>query len=47
MMFIQRNRGGGYRIELRFHSGGTKLVHDIIEWVGGKQQELKEDAYYM
>ena len=30
-----------------FMSGGTKLVHDIIEWVGGKQQELKEDAYYM
>ena len=27
-------------------SGGTKLVHDIIEWVAGKQKELKED-YYM
>lgn len=29
-----------------FVSGGTKLVHDIIEWVAGKQRELKED-YYM
>ena len=29
-----------------FMSGGTKLVHDIIEWVAGKQKELKED-YYM
>ena len=30
-----------------FMAGGTKLVHDIIEWVAGKQRELKEDAYYM